>query len=202
MLLLALLPAAVTAQDGPDAAFSPPEICAACHGERGASTHPDLPIIGGLSAFVVEENLFAFRAAERPCRVTFVRSGEVGAATTSMCQLAVTLSDDDIINIAAYYAAQPFMSSFQQTDPDKVAIGAAVHHRECRHCHGEGGSDPADHASILAGQWMPYLTMELLGFRAGKRWMPRKMESKLQRVSDEEVAALVHYYGSRPGGAP
>ena len=201
VLLVLVLGVAMGTMDA-EAAYSPPEICAACHGDNGASQHPDIPIIGGLSAFVIEENLFAFRAQERPCRTTFLRNGEPGSATTNMCELAADLSDDDIVAIAAHYAEQPFVPAIQATDEGKAELGASVHHRECRFCHGEGGSDPADHASILAGQWMPYLAMEFNHFRAGTRWMPRKMDAKVKALTDEELDGLLHYYGSRPGTSP
>lgn len=191
----------VVAYGDVDAAYSPPQICTACHGENGASRHADIPIIGGLSAFVIEENLFAFRAQERPCRTTFLRSGEPNPATTNMCELAANLSDDDIVAIAAYYAEQRFVPAMQQTDELKANLGAQVHHRECRFCHGDGGSDPADHASILDGQWMPYLAMEFNHFRAGTRWMPRKMDAKVNALTGEEVEGLLHYYGSRPAAS-
>ena len=142
VLLVLVLGVAMGTMDA-EAAYSPPEICAACHGDNGASQHPDIPIIGGLSAFVIEENLFAFRAQERPCRTTFLRNGEPGSATTNMCELAADLSDDDIVAIAAHYAEQPFVPAIQATDEGKAELGASVHHRECRFCHGEGGSDPA-----------------------------------------------------------
>lgn len=171
-------------------------ICADCHGERGASRWPDVPIIGGLSALTLEENLFAFRDGARPCRPTNFRAGDIDRPATDMCEVVAGLGDDDIVRIAAYFAAKSFEPAAQRTDPDRAARGAAIHDRACHHCHGEGGSDPADHASILAGQWMPYLRMAFINLRAGKRWMPKNMASRLRDLDDDDVEDLVHYYAS------
>jgi sulfide dehydrogenase cytochrome subunit len=193
---LVAMPGTVLALDSPEATNSPPEICADCHGEDGASTEPDVPVIGGLSAFAIEENLFAFRDHGRPCRTTFYRTGVPGRPTTDMCQIAADLSDDDVFEIAVFFSSKPFVPAAQQTDPEKAAMGAEVHRSGCHLCHGKGGGDPADHASILAGQSMRYLTMSFINFRAERRWMPRAMEARLQELTDQEVEALVHFYGA------
>jgi sulfide dehydrogenase cytochrome subunit len=184
----------VLADEEPDVTFN--ASCAACHGENGASNQSDVPIIGGLSAFALEENLFAFKHNERPCRDTFYRNDGQDRPNTNMCKIAAQLSDDQIVEIAAYLASQPFVAATQETDPEKVARGSGIHDRLCRHCHGKGGSDPADHASILAGQWMPYLALASMNFKAGKRWMPRNMERRLKKLSDDDVMDLIHFYGS------
>lgn len=172
------------------------EVCVDCHGTDGASTQHDIPIIGGLSALAIEENLLAFRENARPCRPTFYRSGDPDRAITDMCRISADLSEDDIAELAIFFAAKPFVPANQPTDPEKVERGAAIHNSGCHLCHGQGGSDPADHASILAGQWMTYLTMAFINFKAEKRWMPRSMEAKLRALSDDDVEALVHFYGS------
>lgn len=193
---VALVPITGVAANSADAQDSRVAICADCHGERGVSRWPDVPIIGGLSALTLEENLFAFRDGARPCRPTNFRAGDADRPATDMCRIAADLGDDDIVDIAGYFAAQTFAPAEQETDPDRAARGATIHDRNCHHCHGEGGSDPADHASILAGQWMPYLRMAFVNLRAGKRWMPKTMQSRLRDLNDDDVEDLVHYYAS------
>ena len=187
---------AVLATESPESTEDLTAICADCHGKDGASTYPDVPIIGGLSAFALEENLYAFRAGERPCRTTYYRTGRADRPATDMCQIAADLSDDDIVQIAAFFGSKPFVPANQQPDPEMAARGAEIHDRACHHCHGEGGSDPADHASILAGQWMTYLRLAFVSLRAGERWMPRNMDTRLAKLSNEDIEALVHYYAS------
>lgn len=186
----------VLAAESPEAIDSFDALCVDCHGKNGASVQPDIPIIGGLSAFALEENLLAFKHQERPCRATYYRAGAQDRATTDMCRIAAELSDDEIVEIAAYLAAKPFVPAKQESDPDKVARGSEIHDRLCRKCHGKGGSDPADHASILAGQWMGYLTLAFINLRAGTRWMPRNMEGRLKKLSDQDMEDLIHFYAS------
>jgi cytochrome c553 len=66
--------------------------CAACHGETGTGTNPAWPDIAGQKADYVANTLKAFRAGLRkdPMMAGVVRG----------------LSDADISNLAAYYAAQ------------------------------------------------------------------------------------------------
>ncbi|MGI9260709.1 MAG: c-type cytochrome [Woeseiaceae bacterium] len=170
--------------------------CADCHGTDGASTEPDVPIIGGLSDFAIEENLFAFRDGARPCRVTRYRSGDMDRPATDMCQIASAMSDEEISEIAIFFSQKPFIPAVQNMDGDKIMAGRKIHERLCNKCHTRSGSDPVDHASILAGQWAPYLNLAFADLRAGKRYMPRNMQAKMEKLSNEEVEALVHFYAS------
>jgi len=193
----AAIPGTILAYDSTEATTAPPAVCADCHGKDGASTQPDVPIIGGISALALEEDLFAFRDRVRPCPTTYYRAGAPDRPTTDMCKISADLSDDEIVQIAAFYASKAFVPAKQRTDPEKVARGERIHNNlMCVGCHGKGGSDPADDASILAGQWMGYLTMALIDFRAGKRWIPKNMEDKFQNLTDQDIEALVHFYGS------
>jgi len=193
--LFCLLPLCVSAASGSDIE-SLTAVCADCHGPDGISTEPDVPIIGGLSAFAIEENLFAFRDGARPCRSTVYRSGDKGRPATDMCEMAVEMSDEDISRIALFFSEKPYVPAIQQLDVGKVAAGRTIHERLCNKCHTRSGSDPVDHASILAGQWAGYLTLAFADLRAGKRYMPRNMRAKIEKLSDEDIEALVHFYAS------
>ena len=41
-----------------------------------------------------------------------------------------------------------------------------------------------------------YLNLAFADLRAGKRYMPRNMRAKIEKLSNEEVEALVHFYAS------
>ncbi|MBT8423741.1 MAG: hypothetical protein KJO67_02100 [Silicimonas sp.] len=43
---------------------------------------------------------------------------------------------------------------------------------------------------------MNYLRMAFMHLRAGQRWMPKGMNARLGRLSDDDVEDLVNYYGS------
>lgn len=65
--------------------------CSVCHGLDGMAKQPDAPNIGGESVFYLERQLELFRSGER--------------THEQMSIIAQGLSDDDIANVAAYYAA-------------------------------------------------------------------------------------------------
>ena len=173
------------------------ENCNGCHGDNGVSQWTDVPTIAGVPEFVHADALYIFRDEARPCTESKYRQGDTSRAATTMCAVAADLSDEMIDEIAAHYAALPFVAAKQDFDADLAAAGKAVHDAECDRCHSEGGSNPEDEAGILAGQQMGYLTDTFAEYRAGEREQPQKMEEKVNALSDDDVKALVHYYASQ-----
>jgi len=160
--------------------------CVACHGPDGVSQKPDMPTIGGISEFSHADALYAYKDGDRACQ-----------PPPMMCSIAKGLSDEQIKAIAAYFAEKPFVAAKQKTDPGKAALGKEIHERDCEGCHSEGGSNPGDDASILAGQWMAYLELALKEYAAGKRAQPEAMEAAIKELGDADLEALAHYYGSQ-----
>ena len=68
------------------------KICISCHGVDGNSTNPVWPKLAGQHSIYLAEALRDFRSGARKDSV--------------MSAMAKPLSDDDIANLAAYYAAQ------------------------------------------------------------------------------------------------
>lgn len=68
--------------------------CAVCHGLDGAAKRPDVPNIGGESDIYLTKQLEAFRSGER--------------RHEQMSIVAEGLSDEDIADLAAYYASIEF----------------------------------------------------------------------------------------------
>jgi sulfide dehydrogenase cytochrome subunit len=171
--------------------------CDQCHGENGISTESDVPIIAGMSAFVLEDYLLTYQDEGRPCHETEYHSGDVERPATSMCEIAAELSEDEVTALAEHYAAKPFVPAQQRFDADKAAAGASIHKRDCEKCHTENASYPDDDAGIMAGQWMPYLRQVFDDFSSGEREMvEKKMQEKFASLSDEDKEALIHFYGS------
>ena len=74
-------------------------VCAACHGADGNSMVPTFPKLAGQHAAYLEKSLHALKA------------GKAGVAGTIrvdpvMSAQAAALSDEDIANLAAYFASQ------------------------------------------------------------------------------------------------
>jgi len=173
------------------------ENCNGCHGDNGVSQWTDVPTIAGVPEFVHADALYIFRDEARPCTESKYRQGDTSRAATTMCAVAADLSDEMIDEIAAHYAALPFVAAKQEFDAGLAAAGKAVHEAECDRCHSEGGSNPEDEAGILAGQQIGYLMDTFAEYRAGEREQPQKMEEKVNALSDDDVKALVHYYASQ-----
>ncbi len=173
------------------------EKCNDCHGDQGASLWNDVPTIAGIDAYVHSEALYIYRDKGRPCVKSKYRQGDTSRSETSMCEIAAKLSDDMIESLAGRYAALPFVPARQDFDAALAAAGKLVHDRDCARCHSDGGANPDDEASILAGQWMAYLRNTFAEYAAGKREQPDKMQVKMDSLSNKDVEALLHYYASQ-----
>ena len=88
-----ILLAAVSASHSRDAGAGrvKAQACAVCHGPAGVSVTPDAPNLAGQPAIYVAAQLRAYRSGARPHAV--------------MAVLAKPLSDDDIDDLAAWYAS-------------------------------------------------------------------------------------------------
>lgn len=173
------------------------DACNGCHGENGVSQWSDMPTIAGIDAFVHTEALYVYQDEARPCEKSKYRQGDTSRAAASMCEIAAGLSDEEIEALADHYAALPFVPAEQSFDADLATAGMAIHDADCSRCHSDGGSNPDDEASILAGQQMGYLKRSLEEFRAGDRDKPKLGQEKIAVLDDEQIRALVHYYASQ-----
>lgn len=173
------------------------ESCDGCHGAGGVSLWRDMPTIAGIDAFVHADALLVYRDDARPCAVSKFRQGNTDRPATDMCAVAKKLSDSEIQAVADYYAALPFVPAKQAYDEKLAAAGKKIHDRQCSRCHSAGGSDPADEASILAGQWMGYMESTFAEYASGERDQPRKMKDVMDALTAEDVQALLHYYASQ-----
>jgi sulfide dehydrogenase cytochrome subunit len=161
--------------------------CMGCHGADGVSTGPGIPTIAGIpeSNFVDVMNAY--------------KSGE--AYSTIMGRIATGYSDEEIEAMAKYFSKQKFKPAMQTVDAASAKKGAELHDKYCEKCHSEGGSVADDEASILAGQWQPYLQWTLNDVLAGKRKIDKKMKKQLKRLHEEAgdagVTAVTNYYASQ-----
>lgn len=170
--------------------------CEDCHGKNGLSDAEDVPIIAGISAPVHGDYLLAYQEKSRPCRKSKFRHGDTSRPETDMCAVVAELSSADIEALASHFAQQPFVAAKQAFDAPKAAEGRKLHARDCAKCHANGGRDPADDASILAGQHLKYLQQAFADLKGGEREQSKKMAEKLTKWSDADIDAVVHYYAS------
>jgi sulfide dehydrogenase cytochrome subunit len=171
--------------------------CAACHGKAGASAESKIPIIGGYSAKYISESMGAFKKKVRTCAEVAIPAGPKKGTRSDMCKVVANLGDADIDALAKYLAAQKFVRAKQSFDAGKAQKAAAVYKLRCEKCHEDNGSSPSEDNGILAGQWMPYLRDQLVGFRTGKRPIDDKMKQRLDKVTSEEEDLLLHFFASQ-----
>jgi sulfide dehydrogenase cytochrome subunit len=172
------------------------ESCIGCHGSDGISQDPSTPMIAGASAFFLENQLFLFQGEERPCVADLFAKVD-GAPAADHCALVADWSEDTIVEVAGHYSEQPHQAADQSVDAGLAEAGAAIHEASCERCHADSGSDPADDAGILAGQWQPYLVRTMTDFREGRRMQPGTMEREVKALSDADIEALAAYYASQ-----
>lgn len=162
------------------------EPCASCHGQGGSSTIPSIPSLAGQPAFYIHWQLVLFRDKRR--------------ANPEMMALAANLSNADIEDLAAYYAAQtPVRPPAVSDDPERIAAGkraAEIHH--CASCHAPGFVG-REYVPRLTGLHYEYLLKQLRGFKAQTRAeLDGSMTTAAQPLSEQDIENLAHYIANLP----
>jgi cytochrome c553 len=120
-----------------------------------------------------------------------------------MTPFAMSLSDEDMADLAAFYEAQRPRARPATTDPGKVAEGgrlAGLHH--CTSCHRPDLSGQQQ-VPRLAGQDFDYLLRLLRGFKAKTASdLDGTMTMAAQPLGDDDIVDLVHFLTSLGSGAP
>jgi cytochrome c553 len=152
-------------------------LCAGCHGPNGKSSNPQWPNLAAQQPDYLAAQLKAFKS---------------GARKNPMMQgMVANLSDQDIENIAAYFAAQPAAKAGGDTALAKTGAEKAG---TCLHCHGAQGQGSAQ-IPRLAGQHPAYLEAQLKSFKSGTR-QGGPMPGMASSLSDDDMKALAAYFGS------
>jgi len=157
------------------------DACDECHGKNGISTDSEIPSIAGFSETSLQDQLFAYID---------------GRPSEDMAESVDGMSDEDVEAYATHYSELDFVPATQTFDEAKAALGKKVHDKLCEKCHSEGGSLADDDASILAGQWMPYLKHAFAVYLDGSRQGEEKMDKAFKQLKPKHIEALAHYYAS------
>ena len=113
------------------------------------------------------------------------------------------MSDQDLENVAAYYASQTSTKGTAQED--LVALGESIYRAgvadkgvaACTACHSPTGkgNGPAGYPA-LSGQWADYTALSLRAFRTEERdndGDSKMMRDVAYRLSDKEIDAVSSY---------
>jgi cytochrome c553 len=156
-------------------------VCAACHGADGNSTNPRAPSLAGQPAFYLHWQLIFFRDKRR--------------VDPEMSPFAASLTDEQMGDLAAYYAAQTTMPPPPvPRDPEKIAAGRAAAERyHCGSCHTPGFTGQ-QYVPRLTGLSYDYLLRQLRSFKAQKRAeLDGNMTSSAQPLNDQDIENLAQY---------
>jgi cytochrome c553 len=164
--------------------------CAACHGIDGNSVTPDWPMLAGQHASYIVRQLRAFKNGER--------------TDVTMKPFADLLSDQDVLDVAAYFAAQT--PTPKGADPALVNLGQQIYRRgvpergiaACIACHGpEGTGNPLAAYPRISGQHAAYTTKQLNAYAAGDRRSDVDVNQMMRNIAgllfEDEVRAVASY---------
>jgi len=164
------------------------EACAACHGKNGVSQTAGTPSLAAQPDGFLQWQLVYFRSGTRK--------------NDLMQPIAAALSDDDIRNLAAHFAAQkpPPPGAGGAAEPAMASVGQRVAQaNRCASCHRDDyAGDKA--AARIGGQREDYLLKALRDFKSGVRTGGgvAAMADAVYPLGDDQLRALAHFLAHRP----
>ncbi|MDQ6684323.1 MAG: cytochrome c4, partial [Pseudomonadota bacterium] len=158
----------------------------ACHANDGSRGSPANPIIQGQHPEYLVKQLSEFKAGKR---VSPIMQG-----------MAAALSEDDMRNVAAFYAGKQAKPGFAK-NKDLAALGEKIYRGgigersvpACAGCHGPSGAGIPAQYPRLAGQHADYVETQLVAFRGGVRRNNLAMSEVAAKLNDREIKALADY---------
>jgi len=150
--------------------------CLGCHGIEGyKNAYPmySVPKLEGQHPEYLAAALQEYRTGDR--------------SHITMHAQASTLSDQDIADIAAYFAGKPLVSQGKPagTPPQAATL--------CVSCHGQDGVSIAPTYPSLAGQHEDYIARAIDEYRKGGRKNPI-MKGFAATLKDEDVDVIAKYF--------
>lgn len=168
------------------------QVCVACHAADGNSTIPANPKLAGQHPEYLHKQLKDFKpgADGKPAE----------RANAVMAGFASTLSEQDMRNLAAYFASQTLKPSAAR-NKDIVELGQRIYRGgiasknvpACAGCHSPNGAGLPVQYPALAGQFAEYTESQLVAFRQGTRKNSTQMTAIAARLSDAEIKAVSDY---------
>jgi cytochrome c553 len=156
-------------------------LCNTCHGENGMAVQPLTPNLAGQNPVYILDQ--------------FQRYGDNRRNNYWMSSLAKTLTTEDKIKIALYYAQMEMLPS-DGGNPALLGAGEKIFKEVCVKCHGKDGRGQQGYAR-LAGQRYDYVVKMLKEFRdrTGERtnvWM----SGVAIRLKDQDIESVATYLAS------
>jgi cytochrome c553 len=170
-------------------------MCIGCHGIKGyQASFPEVykvPMISGQGAKYIASSLNAYKAGERK--------------HPTMKGIAQSLSDQDIVDISAYYEQHGTAVAVPDKAVEGTGKGAALLAKgACASCHGPNLNKPIDPSyPKIAGQHKDYLFVALKSYKTeGQATWGRSngvMGGIAKQFTNAELKELAQYISDQPG---
>ncbi|MCP9758336.1 cytochrome c4 [Aquitalea sp. S1-19] len=162
------------------------QVCAACHGVDGNSVAAINPTLAGQSQQYLHAQLVAFKAGKRQ--------------NPTMLGMASTLSEQDMVNVAAYFSQQK-VKPRDASDKTQLELGkqlyrtgnAATKLPACMSCHGPAGAGLPEKYPRLGSQHASYIVKQLQDYKGATVRNNVIMTDIAARMSDAEMKAVAEY---------
>jgi cytochrome c553 len=158
--------------------------CLGCHGVDGyKNAYPNysVPRLRGQHPEYIIAALHGYRDGDR--------------SHLTMHSEASTLSDQDMADIASYFAGKPLVSDHTVKTEGSAPASAAL----CVSCHGQDGIAIAPMYPSLAGQHEDYLKRALDEYRHGGRKNPIMVQFAAN-LKDADIAAIASFFSRQTPG--
>jgi cytochrome c553 len=176
--------------------------CVACHGPNGNPVVPIFPRLAGQHVDFLYWRLVAFK--------------RFGPASSPMAAIVPSLTDADMRNLAAYFAAQT-PADAPAAAPLGSGRGQELYLRgdsargipPCQGCHGQDARGPQQRGGpyavypALRAQQSSYVVARLTDFRKG---LPQRttsdyiMHGVARTLDDESIQAIANFIGAQTAG--
>lgn len=173
--------------------------CTACHQANGGGMNipggESWPRLAGLDAGYIVKQLHDFKEGRR--------------LSASMMPFANMLSDEQIVDVAAYYSQMPVTPAQGGEDASEAQLARGQQLAEqgdwdayivsCKSCHGPGGNGAGSDFPAINSQHAGYISTQLLAWKNDERSNdPQNLMGAIaKRMSDEDIQAVSAWYATQ-----
>jgi len=185
----------VTAQGNVENGKAKSVTCGACHGVDGNSAISMNPKLAGQHAKYLVKQLTEFKLASQT-------GGKEGRNNAVMNGMSAMLSEQDILDLAAYFSSQDATSSESSEGAvvpgNKLYVGGDLERgiTACIACHGpKGNGTSLSGFPDISGQHSAYIATQLKSFRSGERAnsLNGMMGDIAKRLTDDDIEMISSY---------
>jgi len=156
-------------------------LCQYCHGKDGNSTRAGVPNLAEQNPIYLLTQFEYFRTDKRKNKV--------------MNELAKSLTKDERVNVALYYASQKvaFNPQLKNVNSSSYKSGAGIYKNICANCHGAKGYGEQN-LPRLAGQQSEFINKTLKAYKEQKKIRPDSpMNAISAALSEEDIASVATF---------